>query len=77
METTQFLLSELEALDKKIAETEKALKMLNRQLRDAGCKLDNLLDKRELLSSQYKKLMTEVPPEFDETFKKNINKILA
>jgi len=63
METSQFLLAELEALDKKIEKAERALTHLSKQLRESTYRLSELNKKRECLSGQYKQSLSLVPNE--------------
>lgn len=49
-----YLLEELQRLDNKIEDTERALKHLNRQIREASAKLSDLTKKREQVSQEYK-----------------------
>jgi len=50
-----YFLEELERLDNKISDTERALKHLNRQIREASAKLSDLTKKREQVSQEHKK----------------------
>lgn len=63
MDTSQFLLTELEALDKKIEKAERALTHLSKQLRESTYRLSELTKKREVLSGQYKQSLTLVKEE--------------
>jgi len=77
--TENLLLEKLQKIDKDIEETERAMLHLNKQYGAKMSKFRDLKDERKKLASAYKELCEQesVPREFDETFKKRMNDILA